>query len=64
MTFDNSTCQVHRCRNYFYNYIGTKKISPVLWNIAVVESPVVNTEEVILETSVFSRGFKINFDEE
>lgn len=51
----------NRYKNYLYIYYGGKGISPVVWNIEVVESSKVDTEEVILETSILNR-IKINLN--
>lgn len=71
MNFDDNTYKVlsllidlvffNRYKNYIYIYYGGKGISPVVWNIEVVESSKVDTEEVILETSILYR-IKINLN--
>lgn len=71
MNFDDNTYKVlsllidlvffNRYKNYLYIYYGGKGISPVVWNIEVVESSKVDTEEVILETSILYR-IKINLN--
>lgn len=71
MNFDDNTYKVlsllidlvffNRYKNYLYIYYGGKGISPVVWNIEVVESSKVDTEEVILKTSILYR-IKINLN--